>query len=110
MPKLTNEIRASLKAANPEALVLRTPELKDSDFVFRATKVTEFDAFLAALNGNDESAKVYAHRQFARDLLVFPSLEEWDALSEARPGICHTFGVELSNRAGLGAEVQVDAL
>jgi len=108
--KLTDEDRARLKAANPDALVVRTKELPDHDFVFRQMRVQELDAFLGAVNGDDETAKVNAHRTLAKDLLVFPADDVWDDVVTQKPAVAHTIGVELSKRAGLNATVQVDTL
>jgi hypothetical protein len=49
-------------------------------------------------------------RTLARDLLLFPTHEEWEALSAQKPAIAHAIGVELSKKAGLNAEMQVEAL
>lgn len=110
MAKLTPEQRAQLKASNPDAILMRTPVLPDTDFVFKQATVAEFDAFLGAVNGNDATAKVYAHRTLARDLLLHPSESEWNALAFQKPGVAHTLGHELSLRTGLNAEVHLDVL
>jgi hypothetical protein len=110
MAKLTEEQRAQLKIAHPDAILFRTPVLPGHDFVFRQATVAEFDAFLGAINGQDSTAKVYAHRTLARDLLLYPSEAEWNTLTVQKPGVAHTLGHELSVRTGLNAEVLVDAL
>lgn len=110
MPKLTPEDRERLKSAHPTAAILRTPAAREHDFVFRDATLVEFDALLMAINGSDNTEKARAHRTFARDTLLFPAPAEWDAFAASRPGIAHSLGHELSQRAGLGAEVLVDLL
>lgn len=110
MPKLTSDQRAALKAAHPDAFILRSSALPGHDFVFRPARVAEFDAFLSAVNGGETTAKVYAHRTLALDLVVFPAREELQALAAEKPGVVHTLGDELAVRAGLKAEVQVEGL
>ena len=110
MPKLTDADRSQIKAKHPDAVLLRTPAAKEHDFVFRPVGLAEFDMFLSALNGGDETAKNYAHRQLARDTVLFPPVAEWDALATSKPGVAHALGYELSQRTGLGAEVESDAL
>lgn len=110
MGKLTDTERQQLKAAHPDAILFRTPVMPGHDFVFRQASVAEFDAFLGAINGQDSTAKVYAHRTLARDLLLYPTEAEWNTLASTKPGVAHTLGHELSVRTGLNAEVLVDAL
>lgn len=108
--KLTDEKRAAIKAANPDAILVRSPSAKDRDFVFRAAKLSEFDALLSAINGGDPTEKIYAYRTFARDLVLFPPLEAWNAFAAEMPGVAHSIGNDLAARAGLNADVLVDAL
>jgi hypothetical protein len=108
MPRLTDADRARLRAANPDAFILRSSACPDDDFVFRPVGLAEFDAFLAAANGSDSTEKIYAHRTLACDCVLFPS--DFAAWAKANPATAHVFGNELSLRAGMGAEVQSDAL
>ncbi len=108
--RLTDDQRQQLRATNPDATLVRTKALPEHDFAFRALRVAELDAFLMAVNSEDETEKVYAHRTLARDLLLFPTHEEWEALAAQKPAIAHAIGVELSKKAGLNAEMQVEAL
>lgn len=110
MPKLADSDRNAIKAKHPDAILLRTSAAREHDFVFRPVGLAEFDMFLAALNGGDETAKNYAHRQLARDTVLFPPPAEWDALAASKPGVAHALGYELSQRTGLGAEVSSDTL
>ena len=70
----------------------------------------EFDAFLSAVNGDDSTAKVYAHRTLALDCCLFPGREALQAIAREKPGAVHALGDELAKRAGLRAEVVSDAL
>lgn len=108
--KLTDEQRAQLRTANPDAVLIRTKELPDHDFAFRQMRVAELDAFLGAINGDDDNAKVYAHRMLARDLLLFPAPDVWSDITAQKPAVAHAIGVELSKRAGLNAEIRGEAL
>lgn len=110
MPKLTPEKRAELRDANPDAFVLRTSVAPGLDFVFKPVPLAAFDAFLSAVNGDDATAKVYAHRTLAADCVLFPSRDELLAFGREKPGAVHALGDELAKRAGLRAEVVSDAL
>lgn len=108
--KLTNEKRAELRDNNPDAFILRSPSAAGHDFVFKPVSLAAFDAFLSAVNGDDATAKVYAHRTLAADCILFPSRDELLALGREKPGVVHALGDELAKRAGLRAEVVSDAL
>lgn len=110
MPKLTPDQRNNLRDTNPDAFILRTNVAPGCDFVFRPAGVAEFDAFLSAVNGEDATAKVYAHRTLALDCCLFPGRAELSALAKDKPGAVHALGDELAKRAGLRAEVVSDAL
>lgn len=107
MPKLTDDARAALRAQHPDLTVLSSPALPGHEFVFRRCGVTEFDAYLVTASSRDLSTKVQANRQLAGDLLVFPDGDAWRKLCEELPGLAHTFGDELAQRAGLNADVTV---
>jgi hypothetical protein len=106
VPKLTKEDRERIKSTHPEAMILRSPQAPGHDFVFRPVKVAELDAFLGAVNGDDSTAKIYAHRSLAADCVVFPSREDFNAFAKEKPAVAHALGDELARKAGLRAEVQ----
>lgn len=110
MPKLSPEDRERLKSTNPGAVLMRTPKAPGEDFVFRAVTLSEFDAFLMAVNSGDTAEKVYAHRNLAADLVIYPPREQFQQFAKDRPGVAHVLGDELAKQAGMAAEVQVDAL
>lgn len=110
MPKLTPEARANISSTNPGAILMRSGACKDDEFVFKPMSVTELDAFLSALNGEDGTEKVYAHRSLAADLCLYPSREAFQAWAKAQPAVAHAFGVELVKRSGMNAEVQSEVL
>lgn len=107
MPKIDDTTRAQLRAQHGEFHVLSSPRLRDHEFAFRKVGATEFDAFLATLASRDGNEKVSAHRQLARDLLVFPNEADFDALGKELPGLAHTFGNKLAELAGLDADIVV---
>jgi hypothetical protein len=107
MPKLTEEVRAALKAKHPDLTVLSSPSMPGHEFAFRRCGAVEFDAFLVTVSSRDVATKVQAHRQLAGDLLVFPDGDTWRQLCDDLPGLAHTFGNELAHRAGLDADVVV---
>lgn len=107
MPKIDEATRDALKAKHGNLTVLSSPMLKEHEFAFRRCGVTEFDAYLVTASSRDLPTKVQANRQLAADLLVFPDADTWGKLCEDLPGLAHTFGDELAQRAGLNADVHV---
>lgn len=107
MPQIDDTTRAQLRAQYGEFHVLASPKLPGHQFAFRRVGVAEFDAFLATLAARETGAKVQAHRQLARDTLIFPSPAAFDELCRDLPGLGHTFGNRLAELAGLEADVVV---
>lgn len=105
MAKLTPDQRAALKTAHGDVTFIASKVLPNEDFVFRRPGSVEFDAFMATLS--DRATKVGAHRQLARDLLVYPSESEWDAMAERLPGFAHRLGMALAEESGMESDVVV---
>lgn len=107
MSKIDDTVRKQLRDQHGDFHVLSTPRVKGAEFAFRRVGAMEFDAFLATLSAREGGAKVQAHRQLARDTLIYPSPEQFDELNRDLPGLAHTFGMKLAELAGLDADVLV---
>jgi hypothetical protein len=110
MPMIPTEDRARIKASHPDAFVLRSAAAKGHEFVFKPVATTELDAFLGAVNSDDGTEKVYAHRTLAADCVLFPSRDVFQSWAKENGAIAHAFGTELVKKSGMSAEVQSDAL
>lgn len=107
MPMIDEATRAQLKTQHGDFHVLSSPRVRGHEFAFRRAGAMEFDAFLATLSAREGNEKVQAHRQLAKDLLIYPSPADFDAFSLDLPGLAHTFGNKLAELAGLEADVVV---
>lgn len=110
MFRLTPDVREQLRAQAPDGLVFHHAGAPGEDFVFRPAGLAQFDAFMAAINGDDGTAKVYAHRSLALDCVVFPTRDQLRDFARERPGVVHALGNELAKRSGINAEIVTEGL
>lgn len=89
--KPTDEQIAQLKATHGEVWTL---EAGEDVLVFRAPTVPEFDAATDKI-ASDKGSKTLALRTLARQVVVFPSKEEYDAMAAKRAGL----GIKLAGEA-----------
>ena len=113
MSKITDEQLAKLRADNPRGVRLFTVAPEDAgddagdDFVFR--KIDR--ATYVQCRGHQKKALVGqgpadAFSLLAKNLLLFPSASDFDALRERAPAICEEFGEELYADADAGLTVR----
>lgn len=107
MSKIDDTVRKQLRDQHGEFHVLTTPRVKGAEFAFRRVGAMEFDAFLATLSAREGNEKVQAHRQLARDTLIYPSEAVFEEFARDLPGLAHTFGMKVAELAGLDADVVV---
>lgn len=96
----------ALKQDNGEIFLL-TAETGDCIVVKPPTKI-QYKRFKDT--ATNEKKKAYATEDLVRDCLVFPSLEQFNALLEKRPALPDVFGAAVLNIAGGAEEAQVKKL
>ena len=120
MPKIEDDELKALRAAHPRGVVVlnATPMNEDGDaptgeseqFAFRKIDRAAYAKYRASVrmamasgggSGEEETA-------LARDLVIWPGREAFDALRERAPSVAHTFGVFLADDASAGITVTRD--
>lgn len=114
MPAISDDDLKALRAKNPRGVKLLTVVPEDApegaagdDFVFRKIDRAAFVKYRALMRrgvmgqgGGDESTMV------ARELLLHPSVEDFDALRERAPLVTEEFGQTLLEDASAGLAVR----
>lgn len=119
MPKITDEELAALRAKHPRGVVVlnATPTDDDGDatgepeqFAFKKIDRAAYAKYrasvriaLASGGGTGEE-----EMNLARDLVVWPDRDAFDAMRERAPTVAHTFGVLLSDDGSAGLAVTRD--
>lgn len=119
MPKITDEELAALRIKHPRGVVVlnATPTDDDGDatgepeqFAFRKIDRAAYAKYRASVrmamasgggSGEEETA-------LARELVIWPDRDAFDALRERAPSVAHTFGVFLADDASAGITVTRD--
>lgn len=119
MAKITDEELAALRAKNPRGVVVlsATPTSDDGDetgepeqFAFKKIDRAAYAKYrasvrLALASGGGSGEE---EMSLARDLVLWPDREAFDALRERAPTVAHTFGVLLSDDGSAGLAVSRD--
>jgi len=119
MPKITDEDLQSLRAKHPRGVVvLNATPTNDEDvatgepeqFAFKKIDRAAYAKYRASVrmamasgggSGEEETA-------LARELVVWPDREAFDAMRERAPSVTHTFGVLLADDASASITVTRD--
>lgn len=120
MPKITDEELKDLRAKHPRGVVVlnATPMNEDGDaptgepeqFAFKKIDRAAYAKYRASVrmamasgggSGEEETA-------LARELVIWPDREAFDALRERAPSVVHTFGVLLADDASASITVTRD--
>jgi hypothetical protein len=119
MPMITDDELKALRVANPRGVVvLNATPTDDEDvatgepeqFAFKKIDRAAYAKYrasvriaLASGGGTGEE-----EQQLARDLVVWPGREAFDALRDRAPSVAHTFGVLLAEDASASLTVTRD--
>lgn len=113
MAKITDEQLQKLRTDNPRGVKLLTvaldgsPDSDGDEFVFRVVDRAEYTRYRSlqrkALVGQGPAD---AQTLLARNLLLFPSITDFDALRERAPAITEEFGEILAADADAGLTVR----
>lgn len=111
--KITDEQLDKLKAAHPRGVKVLlagpadAPDEECDDFVFQVVTRTAWVQYRgnvkASLAGRGPAD---AATVLAKNLLLFPTVQEFEALREKAPAICEEFGEELAADADAGMSVR----
>ena len=103
IPKLTKEKLGELHTQFGRVAHMVSPMEKDDgspewEFVIRKPTRAEFKVFRAM--SSDDNRKADAQENFVRKLVVWPSVEEFNALMEEWPALCDGCGQALLTLSG----------
>lgn len=119
MPKINDEDLATLRAKHPRGVVVLnatptndegSPTGEPEQFVFKVIDRAAYAKYRSAVrmamasgggSGEEESA-------LARELVLWPDREAFDAMRERAPSVAHTFGVFLADDASASMTVTRD--
>lgn len=97
---ITKEIASRVKAENPD-VELHVLEATGQEVIVRPPTRGEYEVYKNKLADAKPGKRMAANEALVRGVLVYPSIEEFDALLEEKPGLVESYLEKVLELAGL---------